>query len=309
MYASTVTTRWCGSMASKQTAREERRLAGVVVAGDDEVLAGAEGRDDELAGRRREHPEPDELVHRHGQVAVPADRQERLGGDAVAGIAAEHGEQTGSIGQLQVELRVAGVELDLVGAELAGGPADQVDQLVLVGSDGCPAHSFPTDEGYEHLVRPVDVDVLDVGVAPEAVQLAEPVDVGHHGVEHSLVGVVRQWRQSAPDPRLVVPGELAVDLGDGGDLLGVRGHPRPGGEGFLNLARARACRRCRRGRARVGAARRRAARRMSDRAVGGEGPASSRRLHPQLLGPVAATVGCFDHPSTEFGGRPGQWAA
>ena len=205
---------------------QERRLAGVVVAGDDEVLAGPERRDDELTGRRREHAELDEVGHRHGEVAVPANRQERLGGDAIAGIAAEHGEESGSIGQLEIELRVAGVELDLVGAELAGGPADQVDQLVLVGGNRRPTHSLATDEGHENLVGPIDVDVLDIGIAPQGVQLAEAVDVGHHGIEHGLMGVVRQWRQPAADTSLVVTGELTVDLGDGGDLLRIRRHPR-----------------------------------------------------------------------------------
>ena len=120
---------------------------------------------------------------------MSADRQERLGGDAVAGIAAEHGEEPRPVGQLQVELRVAGVELDLVVAELAGGSADQVDQLVLIGGDRRPAHALAADEGDEHLVRSVDVDVLDVGVAPQGVELTEPVDVRHHRIDHGLVGV------------------------------------------------------------------------------------------------------------------------
>ena len=134
---------------------------------------------------------------------MPADGQERLGRDAVAGIAAEHGEQPGSIGQLQIELRVAGVELDLVGAELAGGPADQVDQLVLVGGDRRPTHLLATDERHEHLVGPVDVDVLDIGVVPQGVQLAEPVDVGHHGIEHGLMGCgpTAASARRAPAPR------------------------------------------------------------------------------------------------------------
>ena len=130
---------------------QERRLAGVVIAGDDQVLAGPEGGDDELAGRRRQHAELDEVVHRDGEIAVPADRQQRLGGHAVAGVAAEHGEQPAAVGQLQIELRMAGVELDLVGPELPGRPADQVDQLLLVGGDRRPAHALAADERDEHL--------------------------------------------------------------------------------------------------------------------------------------------------------------
>ncbi len=107
MYASTVTTRWCGVDGVEAHGPQERRLAGVVVAGDDEVLAGPEGGDDELAGGGREHAELDEVVHRDGEVAVPADRQQRLGGNTVAGVAAEHGEQPTAVRQLQVELRMA----------------------------------------------------------------------------------------------------------------------------------------------------------------------------------------------------------
>jgi hypothetical protein len=44
-------------------------------AGDDEVLAGAEPGDDELARCGRQHAERDEVVHRHGEVTVPANRQ------------------------------------------------------------------------------------------------------------------------------------------------------------------------------------------------------------------------------------------
>jgi hypothetical protein len=71
---------------------------------------------------------------------------------------------------LEIELRVTGVELDLVGSELAGGSADQVNQLPLVGGDRRPAHSLATDERHEDLVGPVDVDVLDVAVTPKGVQ-------------------------------------------------------------------------------------------------------------------------------------------
>ena len=213
------------------------------------------------------HAELDEVVHRDGEVAVPADRQQRLGGHAVAGVAAEHGEQPAAVGQLQVELRMAGVELDLVGPELPGRPADQVDELLLVGGDRRPAHPLAADEGDEHLVRAVDVDVLDVWIAPQGVQLAEAVDVRHHGVEHRLMGVVGQRRQAATDASLVEPGELAMDLGDRGDLLGVGGHPRARVQLIPGPCGRRACRRCRRPRARAAEADRPAARRTSGRSA------------------------------------------
>jgi hypothetical protein len=209
---------------------QEGRLAGVVIAGHDEVLAGAERGDDEVARCGGQHAEADEVVHRHGEVAVSSDRQQRFCCHAVAGIAAEDSEQARPVGQLEVELRMAGVEVHLVGAELPRGATDQIDQLVLVGGDRCPPHALATDEGHKHLGRSVDVDVLDLRIRPECVQLAEPVDVCHHGIEHRLVGVVRERRLPSAQACLVDAGELAVDLGDGRDLLGVARHPRAGVE-------------------------------------------------------------------------------
>ena len=167
---------------------------------------------------------------------MPADREQRLGGHAVAGVAAEHGEQPAAVGKLQIELRMAGIELDFVGSELPRGPANKVDQLLLVCRNRCPPHALASDERHEHFDRPVDVDVLDIFVAPEGIQLAEPVDMRHHGVEHRLVGVVGQRPQSATDTRLVEPGQHAVDLGHRGDLLGVPRHPPADVRGLLDLA-------------------------------------------------------------------------
>ena len=152
MNASTVTTRWCGSMASKHTARRNVVLPALWSPATIRFSPARNAATTNSPAADRHHAELDEVVHRDGEVAVAADRQQRLGGDPVAGVAAEHGEQPRPVGQLQVELRVAGVELDLVGAELAGGPADQVDQLVLVGGDRRPAHPLAADEGDKHLL-------------------------------------------------------------------------------------------------------------------------------------------------------------
>ena len=82
------------------------------------------------------------------------------------------------------------VEVDLVGTELSRCPADQLDELVLISGDRRPAHPLTADEGDEDLGRPIDIDVLDVGVAPQCVELSKPVDMCHHCVERRLMGVI-----------------------------------------------------------------------------------------------------------------------
>ena len=86
------------------------------------------------------------------------------------------------------------------------------------------------------VVRSVDVDVLDVAVVPELVDLAEPVDVGHHRVDGGLVGEVRQRWAAGADARLVEPSELDVNLGDRRDLLGVGGQLGAERQRVLHLA-------------------------------------------------------------------------
>ena len=51
-------------------------------------------------------------------------------------VATEDSEQAAAVGQLQIELRMAGVEIDLVGPELPRRPTDQIDKLVLIGGAG-----------------------------------------------------------------------------------------------------------------------------------------------------------------------------
>ena len=110
---------------------------------------------------------------------------------------------------------MAGVELDLVGAELPGGAADQVDQLVLVGGDRCPAHALAADEGDEHLVVAVDVDVLDVGDCPTGrrARRARRRAPSRHRARPGGRGPTAAAGRRA-HACLVETGELAVDLGD-----------------------------------------------------------------------------------------------
>ncbi len=81
-------------------------------------------------------------------------------------------EQPRAVGELEVQLRVGGVEPALGPARSRGRPPDQLDQLVVGRHHGRHRDPAPVTELEPHRFVAADVDVVDVGVVEQRLDAA-----------------------------------------------------------------------------------------------------------------------------------------
>ena len=161
---------------------QHRRLADRGAAGDQQVLAGLDQRREERGEGLVDGAVADQLAQPGPFQAVAADRDARPSGDRL------DREQPPAAGQRHRHARGGAVEAALLDPAPGGDRADQVGQLLVAGRDRRNLGAVAAGVLDEHLVAPVGVDRLDVGVVQVGLEAAQAPQVGVDAVRDLLLG-------------------------------------------------------------------------------------------------------------------------